>query len=58
MEYEKQESLPGLSQQEILETFDPQELLDYKDFLLEKYADLKQQLRLVYDELERHGILP
>ena len=57
---ERQESwvqpvLEGMSEREILEGYTPEQLRDYKGFLLEKYSDLERQVHLVNDILDGYG---
>lgn len=58
MEYNKreQEPLPGFSEREILEGLKPEELLDYKRFLLDKYSQIETQVHMVNDVLAGYGI--
>ena len=59
MEFSKpQEVLPGMTEREILEGYTPEQLVDYKSFLLEKYSDLERQVHLVNDILGGYGKLP
>ena len=57
MEFRKpQEALPGMTEREILEGYSPEQLVDYKSFLLEKYSDLERQVHLVNDILDGYGV--
>ncbi len=47
--------LEGMSERDILEGYNPEQLLDYKAFLLEKYSDLERQVHLVNDILDGYG---
>lgn len=47
--------LEGMSERDILEGYNPEQLLDYKAFLLEKYSDLERQVHLVNDILGGYG---
>lgn len=47
--------LEGMSEREILEGYSPEQLVDYKGFLLEKYSDLERQVHLVNDILDGYG---
>lgn len=47
--------LEGMSEREILEGYTPEQLVDYKGFLLEKYSDLERQVHLVNDILDGYG---
>lgn len=47
--------LEGMSEREILEGFSPEQLVEYKGFLLEKYSDLERQVHLVNDILDGYG---
>lgn len=49
--------LEGMSEREILEGYDPTQLLEYKGFLLEKYSDLERQVHLVNDILDGYGVV-
>ena len=55
MEFKPQEVLPGMTEREILEGYSPEQLRDYKGFLLEKYSDLERQVHLVNDILGGYG---
>ncbi len=48
--------LEGMSEREILEGYTPEQLVDYKSFLLEKYSDLERQVHLVNDILDGYGV--
>ena len=50
-----QPALEGMSEREILEGFSPDQLVEYKGFLLEKYSDLERQVHLVNDILDGYG---
>jgi len=58
MEFSPQEVLPGMTEQETLEGFNPEQLTEYKGFLLERYSDLERQVHLVNDILGGYGALP
>lgn len=47
--------LPGMSEREILESFEPEQLVDYRSFLLEKYSDIERQVHMVNDVLDGYG---
>ncbi len=47
--------LEGMSERDILEGYSPEQLLDYKSFLLDKYSDLERQVHLVNDILDGYG---
>lgn len=49
--------LEGMSEREILEGFSPDQLIEYKGFLLEKYSDLERQVHLVNDILDGYGVV-
>lgn len=55
MEFKPQETLPGMSERDLLEGMSPTELIEYKGFLLERYSDLEQQVHLVNDVLDGYG---
>lgn len=48
--------LEGMSEREILEGFNPEQLLEYRAFLLEKYSDLERQIHLTNDVLDGYGV--
>ena len=48
--------LEGMSEREILEGFNPEQLLEYRGFLLEKYSDLERQIHLTNDVLDGYGV--
>ena len=48
--------LPGMSEREILEGFKPQDLLDYRGFLLERYSELERAIHTVNDVLDGYGV--
>lgn len=48
--------LEGMSEREILEGFNPQQLLEYRGFLLEKYSDLEKAIHLTNDVLDGYGV--
>ena len=48
--------LEGMSEREILEWFNPEQLLEYRVFLLEKYSDLERQIHLTNDVLDGYGV--
>lgn len=52
-----QPALEGMSEREILEVYSPEQLIDYKGFLLEKYSDLERQVHLVNDILDGYGVV-
>ena len=59
MEFSKpQEVLPGMTERDILEGYTPEQLLDYKVFLLDKYSELERTVHLVNDILGGYGELP
>ena len=59
MEFSKpQEVLPGMTERDILEGYTPEQLKDYKGFLLDKYSDLERTVHLVNDILGGYGELP
>jgi hypothetical protein len=58
MEFSPQEVLPGMTEREILEGYNPEQLHEYKGFLLERYSDLERQVHLVNDILGGYGALP
>lgn len=58
MEFSPQEVLPGMTEREILEGYNPEQLQEYKGFLLERYSDLERQVHLVNDILGGYGALP
>lgn len=47
--------LEGMSERDILEGYTPEQLVDYKTFLLEKYSDIERSVRLVNDILDGYG---
>ena len=47
--------LEGMSERDILEGYSPEQLKDYKGFLLEKYSDIERQVNLVNDILDGYG---
>lgn len=47
--------LPGMSERDILEGYSPEQLVDYKGFLLEKYSDIERQVNLVNSVLDGYG---
>jgi hypothetical protein len=51
-----QPALEGMSERDILEGYSPEQLVDYKGFLLEKYSDLERQVHLVNDILDGYGV--
>lgn len=51
-----QPALEGMSEHEILEGFNPGQLLEYRGFLLEKYSDLERQIHLTNDVLDGYGV--
>lgn len=50
--------LEGMTEREILEGYTPEQLVDYKGFLLEKYSELERTVHLVNDILGGYGALP
>lgn len=50
-----QPALEGMSEREILEQYSPEQLVEYKSFLLERYSDLERQVHLVNDILDGYG---
>ena len=48
--------LEGMSEREILEGFNPEQLLEYRGFLLEKYSDLERAIHLTNDVLDGYGV--
>jgi len=56
MEFSPQEVLPGMTERSILEGYTPEQLVEYKGFLLEKYSDLERQVHLVNDVLDGYGV--
>lgn len=58
MEYNNrnQERLPVPKELEVLRGLTPEDLLDYKRFLLDKYSDIETQVHLVNDVLAENGI--
>lgn len=55
MESKLKECLPGMTERDILEGYTPEQLVDYKGFLLDKYSDLERQVHLVNDILDGYG---
>ena len=51
-----QPTLDGMSEREILEGYNPEQLVEYKGFLLERYSDLERQIHLVNDVLDGYGV--
>lgn len=47
--------LEGMSERDILEGYTPEQLEDYKAFLLEKYSDIERNIHLVNDILDGYG---
>lgn len=47
--------LEGMSERDILEGYTPEQLVDYKTFLLEKYSDIERNIHLVNDILDGYG---
>ena len=45
----------GMSELDILEGYNQEQLLDYKSFLLEKYSDIERNINLVNYILEGYG---
>ena len=50
--------LEGMTERDILEGFNPEQLQEYKCFLLEKYSDIERTVHLVNDILGGYGELP
>ena len=50
-----QPALEGMSERDILEGYSPEQLVEYKGFLLERYSDLERQVHLVNDILYGYG---
>jgi len=48
--------LPGMSEREVLEGFNPEQLLEYRGFLLERYSDLERAIHLTNDVLDGYGV--
>jgi hypothetical protein len=48
--------LPGMSEREILEGFNPEQLLEYRGFLLERYSELERAIHLTNDVLDGYGV--
>lgn len=48
--------LPGMTEREILEGFKPDDLLEYRGFLLEKYSDLERAIHEVNGVLDGYGV--
>lgn len=53
-----QPALEGMSERDILEGYTPEQLVDYKGFLLEKYSELERTVHLVNDILGGYGEFP
>lgn len=53
-----QPALEGMSERDILEGYTPEQLKDYKGFLLDKYSELERIVHLVNDILGGYGELP
>lgn len=51
-----QPTLEGMSEREILEGFKPEQLLEYRGFLLERYSDLERAIHLTNDVLDGYGV--
>lgn len=51
-----QPTLEGMSEREILEGFNPEQLLEYRGFLLERYSDLERAIHLTNDVLDGYGV--
>lgn len=47
--------IEGLSERDILEGYTPEQLVDYKAFLLERYSDIERNIHLVNDILDGYG---
>lgn len=54
----KQPALEGMTEREVLEWYTPEQLKDYKEFLLDKYSELERTVHLVNDILGGYGELP
>lgn len=52
-----QPALEGMSERDILEGYTPEQLADYKAFLLEKYSDIERNIHLVNDILDGYGYI-
>ena len=52
---EKDKQLELFSYREVLEGLKPEELLEYKAFLLDKYSDIEKEVHLVNEVLEGYG---
>lgn len=50
-----QPALEGVSERDILEGYTPEQLVDYKTFLLERYSDIERNIHLVNDILDGYG---
>lgn len=48
--------LPGMSEREILEGFNSEQLLEYRGFLLDKYSALERAIHLTNDVLDGYGV--
>lgn len=49
--------LEGVSERDILEGYTPEQLVDYKTFLLERYSDIERNIHLVNDILDGYGYI-
>ena len=49
--------IEGASERDILEGYTPEQLADYKAFLLERYSDLERNIHLVNDILDGYGYI-
>jgi hypothetical protein len=45
-----------MSEREILEGFNPEQLLEYRGFLLERYSELERAIHLTNDVLDGYGV--
>lgn len=48
--------LPGMSEREILEGFNPEQLLEYRGFLLERCSELERAIHPTNDVLDGYGV--
>ena len=48
--------LDGMSDRDVLEGYTPDQLLEYKSFLLDRYTDTEKQIHLVNDVLVGYGV--
>lgn len=47
--------IEGMSERDLLEGLSPEQLVDYKSFLLERYSDIEKRIHLVNDVLTGYG---